>query len=51
METINNLIKNYCNRVQMVKFDFDESKRYNYFTNVLLITHKIYKILKMISGN
>ena len=29
IDTISNLIKNYCSRVQMVKFDFDESKRYN----------------------
>ena len=26
---INNLIKNYCKRVQLIKFDFDISKRYN----------------------
>ena len=29
INTINNLIKNYCKRVQLVKFDFDVSKRYN----------------------
>ena len=29
INVINNLIKNHCKRVQLIKFDFDISKRYN----------------------
>ena len=43
---INNLIKNYCKRVQLIKLDFDISKRYNILYKCTFNTSEDIQIFK-----